>query len=89
MSKLAIFRQSPVSSTAITHARKKVPEVDFFVHDLVTEPALPFQSGSLDLIVMVEVVWYVLPVLSDVFSEFARLLTPGGRGAQASLLSAR
>jgi len=55
-----------------------VPEVDLFVHDLLAEPALPFRSGSLDLIVMAEVVWYILPVLSDVFREFVRLLTPRG-----------
>lgn len=32
----------------------------------------------MDLIVTAEVVWYILPVLSDVFGEFARLLTQNG-----------
>jgi SAM-dependent methyltransferase len=76
--KPAAMHACDVSKTAIAKAKRTLPRVNFFVQDLVIQPILPFATGSVDLIVMAEVVWYILPVLSDVFGEFARLLSSGG-----------
>lgn len=39
---------------------------------------LSFEPGSLDLVTMAEVMWYVLPHLSGIFAQLHRLLRPGG-----------
>jgi SAM-dependent methyltransferase len=67
-----------ISQTAIEKARRRIPEVGFFVHDMVGEPVLPREDRSFSLIVMAEVVWYILPVLAQVLAEFRRLLAPDG-----------
>lgn len=67
-----------VSATAVRAASRAVPAVEFFEHDLVAAPTLPLAPGSVDVIVMAEVVWYILPVLSAVLQGFAALLAPRG-----------
>ena len=66
-----------VSPTAIEKARENVPGARLFVQDL-SQP-LPFAPGSLDLITMAEVMWYILPQLEAVLARFFEALRPGGR----------
>lgn len=67
-----------VSSTAVERASQEDPAVHFFVHDLSRPEPLPLAPGSLDLVTMAEVMWYVLPHLSGIFAQVHRLLRPGG-----------
>ena len=67
-----------MSETAVAKARQSVPGVEFFVHDLVRAPRLPFENSSFALITASEITWYVLPVLEDLLAELRRLLTPEG-----------
>jgi SAM-dependent methyltransferase len=67
-----------VSPSAIDRARSAAPGVRFFVQDLARAGEMPFPSGSLDAITMAEVVWYILPCLSEVLATFHELLRPGG-----------
>jgi SAM-dependent methyltransferase len=67
-----------VSSTAVERASQEDRAVHFFVHDLSRPEPLPFEPGSLDLITMAEVMWYVLPHMSGIFAHIHRLLRPGG-----------
>ncbi len=72
---LAHWRGCDVSPTAL----EKAPAgVEYFVHDLLTGP-LPMADGSLDLITMAEVMWYLLPRLEAILADFRRVLRPGGR----------
>jgi len=74
----AEWSASDVSPTAVERAACAYPRVRFFVHDLGRPDPLPFEPGTLDLITMAEVMWYVLPHLSDIFGLLHRLLRPGG-----------
>lgn len=74
----ASWHACDVSDTAVAQASATVPGVRFVRHDLTTDPMLPVASESLDLIVMSEVMWYILPVLSDVLGHFRAALRPGG-----------
>ena len=67
-----------VSSTAVEQASQEDRSVRFFVHDLSRPAPLPFKPGSLDLVTMAEVMWYVLPYLSGIFARLHRALRPGG-----------
>ena len=69
-----------VSPAAIEKAAADVPGVRFFVQDLsrIAEVDLPFDNGSLDLVVMSEVMWYILPQLGDVLAKLHAVLRPGG-----------
>ena len=55
------------------------PQLDeHVVHDLSTDPVLPFQDASFDAAVLtVSVQYLVLPV--EVFQDVARVLKPGAR----------
>ena len=67
-----------VSAAAIEKAAADVPGVRFFVHDLSRDEEVPLERGSLDLITMAEVMWYILPQLPTVLERFFDLLRPGG-----------
>jgi SAM-dependent methyltransferase len=67
-----------ISPSALEQAKAAVPGVRFFVQDLARAGELPFQPGSLDLITMAEVVWYILPHLPPVLARFHEVLRPGG-----------
>src|SRR2546423_3252285 len=57
-----------VSPTALESARNRVPGASFFTHDLNSESSLPVESGSIDLIVAAQIMWYVLPNLDRIIA---------------------
>lgn len=65
-----------VSQTAVAKARQAYPEIDFQPMDILT--GLSFSDDSFDLIMMVEVLWYVLRDVDRVMNELRRVLAPGG-----------
>jgi SAM-dependent methyltransferase len=67
-----------VSPSALEKARRAAPDVRFFVQDLARPRELPFEPGSLDLVTMAEVMWYILPHLPAVLDRLHELLRPGG-----------
>ena len=67
-----------ISETAINKATASYPGIDFLVHDLADIQSVSFPKGSLDLIVMAETMWYVLPWLAEIMAYFHALLQPGG-----------
>jgi len=75
---LAEWHACDVSRTAIDRAERDYPGIRFFVYDLGQIDRIPFERGSLDLITMAEVVWYVLPHLAAILTRFFGLLRPGG-----------
>ena len=68
-----------VSPTAVERAAAAAPGVRVFVQDLARPAELPFERGTLDLVTMAEVMWYVLPHLPALFGRLHDLLRPGGR----------
>ena len=51
---------------------------DFIVQDLNTSPRLPYADGSYDAAMIIVSIQYLIKPL-EVFSEIARVLTPGGK----------
>ena len=68
-----------VSPTAIAKAGARYPGIRFFVHDLRGDGKLPFPSGSLDVVTMAQLVWYILPELNAVLRDVYALLRARGR----------
>ena len=64
-----------ISPTAIRTARSRYPDIEFLV---ATAPPLQFPAESFDLVVSAELLWYVLPELSELLAEIKRVLKPGG-----------
>lgn len=67
-----------ISPTAIAKAERVNPTVRFFTHDLCGDEPLPLDARSVDLIVMVQVMWYILPALERTFAAYHTLLAAGG-----------
>lgn len=69
-----------VSATAVARARERYPagRLHFFSFDLNRFEDLPFSPGSIDLIVMAQTIWCVLPSLQDILKSFRNLLAPSG-----------
>lgn len=67
-----------ISVTAVEKAAARHRDIRFLVQDLAQVEALPLAPGSLDLIVMAETMWYVLPFLGRLLRGFRMLLRPGG-----------
>jgi SAM-dependent methyltransferase len=67
-----------ISSTAVAAAAQQHKEIHFFTHDLTTSDTLALPLGTLDLVTMAEVMWYVLPFLSKVLAQIYQALRPGG-----------
>jgi SAM-dependent methyltransferase len=65
-----------VSQTAVARAKQAYPEIDFRAMDILA--GLSFRDDSFDLIMMLEVLWYVLGDVDRVMNELARVLAPGG-----------
>ncbi len=51
---------------------------DFIVHNLNTDPRLPYADDSYDAVMIIVSIQYLIKPL-EVFSEIARVLTPGGK----------
>ena len=68
-----------VSSSAILKAKKR-KGIEFFVYDILNQSRseLFLKDNSLDLIVMSQVIFYLLPRLSNILELFYKLLTDGG-----------
>ena len=64
-----------ISPTAIRVAKSRYPDIEFLVADV---PPLRFPDESFDLVVSAELLWYVLPHLSELFAEIKRVLKPAG-----------
>lgn len=65
------------SAEMLTLAAAKCPAARFAGHDLMAPP-LPFADGAFDKIVLAHALWHVGGI-NNLFSDFARLLAPGGR----------
>lgn len=65
-----------VSATALRTARSRGDALDVVVARV---PSLPFASGSFDLVVLSQLLWYVLPDLNGLLAEVKRMLPIGGQ----------
>jgi 2-polyprenyl-3-methyl-5-hydroxy-6-metoxy-1,4-benzoquinol methylase len=65
---------SDIAQTAIDHARKLHPEVDFRTH---SAEALPYEDGSFDIVMSFDVLEH-LPNVDQHLREVRRVLKPGG-----------
>lgn len=68
-------RALDISETAVQTARSRYPGIRFAVEHI---PPIPFGNNQFDLIVAAELLWYILPKLSEFFTEVRRVLKPGG-----------
>ncbi len=67
-----------VAPAALAKAKRLNPSCEFFSFDLLADRELPFAPGTVDLIVMAQVMWYILPALDRTLARFARTLRPNG-----------
>lgn len=65
-----------ISKTAISYAKKKLPEIKLFV--IAEGKKLPFKDNSFDFIIALDVLLHVYDT-ELIFSELYRLLKPKGR----------
>ncbi len=65
-----------ISPTAILKATKGYPQIKFCA---AAVPSLPFRSGTFDLVAASELIWSILPVMTDFFTEVRRILVNEGK----------
>jgi SAM-dependent methyltransferase len=66
-----------ISPTAVAKAAERFPDCEFVVAD-ITRDKFPHEDRPYDLILIQEVVWYVLPHLSEIFARVHAALGPSG-----------
>jgi ubiquinone/menaquinone biosynthesis C-methylase UbiE len=64
-----------ISPSAIQAAQSRFSEIEFISGQC---PPLHFPDRCFDLVASAELLWYVLPEISHLFSEIRRVLKPGG-----------
>lgn len=68
-----------ISPTAVAKATRRYPECQFGRLDITRDPLPRGESGGpYDLKMLQEVIWYILPHLSDVLSSIHRALSADG-----------
>lgn len=65
-----------LSQTAVQAARSRYPGIRFCAQEI---PPIPFGDAQFDLVVASELLWYLLPRLSELFLEAQRVLKAGGQ----------
>ena len=72
----ATVRALDLSETAVQAAGARYPGIEFAAREI---PPIPFGDAQFDLVVAAELLWYVLPKLSELFLETRRVLKEGGQ----------
>src|SRR5437016_1027017 len=86
--RLSCALKCKIRRTTTTMGSRTVGGAGGFTHDLNSESSLPVESGSIDLIVAAQIMWYVLPNLDRIIAGFHSAVRPGGNIViQQSLLA--